>query len=328
MCIALISTAHPEYPLILIDNRDEYLNRPTAPASWWPCPNDDVLGGRDLLRAVHGTWLGITKFGRIAVLTNFREEGQITEGARSRGEMVKVFLTTSPDIEESTENFVKKLIEGEGVKGVGGFSLVCGEIGEPLAVVSNRTPDVDGVTWIAKTKGETVGLSNAAYGDRSWPKVTHGEKLMEKAISESAESNEGKNNFIDRLLEVLSTDTLPKREGKQVWESYVRQLRNSIFVPAIGGEGMDGMSADTVAAANRDTKAEVVEHLDMTRQKLGTSGVYGTQKQTVVLVDHGGQVTLVERTLYDDKGYSIPVGQGDRRFEFQLPKSDLYTSVH
>ncbi len=86
---------------------------------------------------------------------------------------------------------------------------------------------------------------------------------------------------------------------------------------------MDGMSADTVAAANRDTKAEVVEHLDKTRQKLGTTGVYGTQKQTIVLVDHGGVMTLVERSLYDDKGYPIAVGQGDRHFEFQLPESDL-----
>jgi len=245
------------------------------------------------------------------------------EGARSRGEMVKAFLTTPPEIEERTEDFVKRLIEGEGVKGVGGFSLVCGEVGEPLAVVSNRTPDVDGVTWIAKKTGETVGLSNAAYGDRSWPKVVHGEKLMEKAISESAKSYEGKHKLIDRLFEILRTDSLPKREGMEVWESYVRQLRNSIFVPAIGGEGMDGMSADTVAAANRDTKAEVVEHLDKTRQKLGTTGVYGTQKQTIVLVDHGGVMTLVERSLYDDKGYPIAVGQGDRHFEFQLPESDL-----
>ena len=64
--------------------------------------------------------------------------------------MVNAFLRAAPDTAESTEEFVKHLVSNEGVKGVGGFSLVCGKIGEPLAVVSNRTPDVEGVTWIGE----------------------------------------------------------------------------------------------------------------------------------------------------------------------------------
>lgn len=236
--------------------------------------------------------------------------------------MVKEFLTASSEIDQSTEDFVRNLTEGEGVKGVGGFSLVCGSIGESLAVVSNRTPDVNGVTWIAGKKDETVGLSNAAYGDRSWPKVVQGEKLLEKALLDSVESEEAKDRFISRLFQLLSTDTLPKRKSNQSWESYVRELRNSIFIPVIGGEGMDGMSADTVAAANSDTKAEIV---DKPHQKVGTTGLYGTQKQTVVLVDYEGLVTYVERTLYDDGGCLIPVGTGDRCFEVQLPVLDSHS---
>ncbi|TKA39155.1 hypothetical protein B0A49_13227, partial [Cryomyces minteri] len=123
MCIALITTAHPSYPLILINNRDEYLTRPTAPAAWWDEPHSHVLGGRDLQRDVRGTWLGITKQGRVAVLTNFREEGQNPSGVRSRGGIVNAFLTTPPDSQETTEQFAKRLVEEEGVKDVGGFSL-------------------------------------------------------------------------------------------------------------------------------------------------------------------------------------------------------------
>ena len=236
--------------------------------------------------------------------------------------MVNAFLTTSPTVDESTEDFVRNLTQGEGVKGVGGFSLVCGKIGEPLAIVSNRTPNVDGVTWIAGTRGETVGLSNAAYGDRSWSKVVHGEKLLANAIRDSVENKEAKDQLITRLFQLLSTDTLPKREANQSYETYVRQLRHSIFIPAIGGEGMDGMSADTVAASKRATKAEIVADEDEARQKLGTTGLYGTQKQTIVLVEHNGLVTYVERSLYDAAGSQIPIGSGDRFFQVQLPILD------
>lgn len=59
MCIVIVTTAHPDYPLILLNNRDEFLHRPTAPADWWDPPYDYVLGGRDLHRCEHGTWYAI-----------------------------------------------------------------------------------------------------------------------------------------------------------------------------------------------------------------------------------------------------------------------------
>lgn len=86
---------------------------------------------------------------------------------------------------------------------------------------------------------------------------------------------------------------------------------------------MDGMSADTVAAANSDNKADVV---DQPHQKEGNTGLFGTQKQTIVLVDYEGLVTYVERTLYGDRGCPIPVGTGDRIFEFQLPVLDSHST--
>ncbi|KAL8728342.1 MAG: hypothetical protein Q9166_005485 [cf. Caloplaca sp. 2 TL-2023] len=318
MCIALFSTAHLDYALILINNRDEYLNRPTAPAEWWYPPNDQILGGRDLLRPVQGTWLGITKQGRLAVLTNFRDEGQIVQEVRSRGAMVNTFLMQDKEVAEDTASFARDLVEGDGVTGIGGFSLVCGKIGQPLAVISNRTPSVDGLTWIVRERGETVGLSNAAFGDRSWPKVLEGEKMLRSAIEKSAAKKDTKEGLVEELMQLLSTDTLPRRKQAQGWESYVRELRNSIFIPTVGGEGTDDMSADEIAAGKTDEQVQVAEQADQTRHKEGLSGLYGTQKQTVVLVDHQGHVTFVERTLYDAAAQPIDGVDRDRWFEFEI----------
>ncbi len=324
MCIALISTAHPSYPLILINNRDEYLDRPTAPASFWPRPDDNVLAGRDLRRPIHGTWLGVTKEGRIAVLTNFRDEVEQVQAAKSRGLMVKAFLTVPPHTEEDTGHFLKTLIEKEGVQGMGGFSLVCGKLRrgpdglrEGLAVVSNRTPDVQGVTWIATSRNETHGLSNTAYGDRSWPKVLNGELLLEEAIQESVKNEEGEEDFVGRLFRILSTDTLPRKTKEEGWESYLRQLRKSIFIPAITNDGMESSSADSIAAAKSTQEVKLVES-QRDQQDLGAKVMYGTQKQTVVLVNGKGIMNFIERTLFDERGEPVKAGDGDRSFAFEI----------
>ena len=117
MCILLVTTLHPVYPYILLSNRDEFLSRPTARATWWSPRHSHVLGGRDLQRDVRGTWLGITRQGRIAVLTNFREEGEIVLSKRSRGELPKMFLEVPPDSSEAPEQFARRLVERGGTRG-------------------------------------------------------------------------------------------------------------------------------------------------------------------------------------------------------------------
>ena len=297
------------------ENGQEYLNRPTAPVAWWSSPNEHVLGGHDLLRNAHGTWLGVTKDGRIAVLTNFREQGDMAEGAVSRGAMVNAFLTQAPDAVEDTEKFVQKLIDGEGVRGVGGFSLLCGKMGQPLAVVSNRTPSIEGVTWIATGKGQTGGLSNAAYGDRSWPKVVQGEELLASATKMSIKRGDNKEQFIEEMMRILSTDTLPKRGENEGWDRYVMQLRNSIFIPVLGGEGRNGVKVDDIASSE---DRRCVGSPKPSSTGTAMSGVYGTQKQTVVLMDNDRRVTFVERTLYDDLARPTLEYGRDRVFEFDI----------
>lgn len=312
MCIALLSTAHPLYRLILIDNRDEYLNRPTASASWWPEPDSHVLGGRDLLRPVHGTWLGVTKQGRIAVLTNFREDGPPPQGKLSRGAIIRAFLT---DSHSSTEAFVKEMVESGVSRDAGGLSLACGNIGEPLAVVSNRAASASDVPWVCQETAQTVGLSNAAFGDHSWKKVADGERLLGEAIAESGNSGESEDDFIQRLIGLLSTDTLPRIDKGGSMETYINQLQNTIFVPALGQQ--ENLHADEIAAAPQKPKARVLTEED---HQLGVDGLYATQKQTIVLADHSCHVRFFERTLYDSNGKPVPVGKGDLNFKFEIEK--------
>jgi len=281
-------------------------------AHWWKSPHEHVLGGRDLHREVQGTWLGVTRDGRVAVLTNFRDDEHPPQGTRSRGAMVNAFLAEPPANALSTEDFVKKMITEDDVKGVGGFSLVCGRAGEPLAVVSNRTPTTECVPWIAGEPGQTAGLSNAAFGDRSWQKVLDGETLMNVAIAESVKEKLTEDHLIKKLLGVLSTDTLPRPEGNEKGEglkTYLRHLRNSIFIPPIGGKITESGNADEIAAAAvKDQPVTVDDHM---------SGVYGTHTQTVFLVTHDGHCTFFERSLFQ------PKGSEDRTFHFTIRTAEL-----
>lgn len=270
--------------------------------------------------------MGITKQGRVAVLTNYREAAPI--GNISRGAIVNDFLTEPPSPEggngtkegkeqRTTRAFVQDMINSQMATKAGGFSLVCGRVGEPLAIISNRMADnIDATTWIASTRGETVGLSNTFLKDRTWPKIVNGEILMKSAIDahiasyphhhhhQHTWSAGAEDDLIRRLFSVLSTDTMPRLSNTEpIKEQYMDQLQESIFIPLLGDRAQFEAEADQLA-------------------KMGlagyTSGLYGTQKQTVLLVDHAGRVKYVERSLYDEHVHPIPLGQGDRVFEFVI----------
>lgn len=253
------------------------------------------------------------------MLTNYREEGEaIIEGARSRGLIPNAWLKSDPAARETSEDFARHMIEEDGVKGVGGFSLCYGFVqdvvkagkgeGKGVFIVSNRTPDVEGVIRILGQEGETHALSNAAYGDRSWPKVVNGEAWTQKAIQESVAANETRDQLVRRLLVLLSTDTMPSQKENEEWDMYLNQLRHSIFVPAIGRDHLEEhkMPAHEVG--------DVVKH----KATDATSGCYGTQKNIVMLVDRQGKAYYLERTLYDGDAKPIEKGQGDRIFEYQI----------
>lgn len=339
MCILLVSTAHPAYALVVIDNRDEFILRPTSRPHWWHANKQEILSARDLQREEQGTWLGITKHGNFAALTNYREtDSSDTEhpvqGSRSRGGMVTAWLTSHES--EDTGAFVERLLEGEGVKDVGGFSLLCGKLRKrkeggqnevtPLAIVSNRCGAAEEVPWIAENRGEVYGLSNTSYTDPvAWPKVELGKEKLSQTIEESVKESLGKDEFVQKLFDILDTDTLPPANG-QSFDKLIFQLRKSIFIPSIGGEdaAVTIPDTDTSATNHADNKlSNAVENLEAAETPSVASppimsGIYGTQRQTIMLVDWDGKVSFIERSLWDDCGKPIPRGEGDMEFEFQI----------
>lgn len=90
MCVvALALGRHPQYPLILIGNRDEFHARPAAPIAHWT-DGSGIMAGRDLQAG--GTWLGVhPASGRVVVVTNVRGSMPDPDKA-SRGALVTQML--------------------------------------------------------------------------------------------------------------------------------------------------------------------------------------------------------------------------------------------
>lgn len=376
MCIVLLTTAHPSYALIVIDNRDEFILRPTSRPHWWTSvpekvpyvaksngaaaanngdlvngdhsdqgtqqhsdlrETQEVLSSRDLQRAEHGTWLGVTKDGNMAVLTNYRETDtndstRPVHAARSRGGMVTAWLGASP--REEVSEFVSRMLDG-GVGNVGGFSLICGKLRqkrhadggqmalEPLAIISNRSEGVDKVPWICEERNQVYGLSNTCYGDPdTWPKVETGKRLLSEAVEKAVDRDMDEEGLMDELFKILDTDTLPLKSG-MAFEDCISSLKHSIFIPPIGDEHHKEAMEKARAKGKIQQFDEATEELRREERPDETSngfetGMYGTQRQTVILVDWDGNVTFMERALWSIHGHPIERPKGDMTFRFKI----------
>lgn len=90
MCLIVLAWhAHPDHPLIVAANRDEFHGRPAAPAAFWK-DEPGILAGRDL--EAGGTWMGVSRSGRFAAVTNYRG-GRDPDAKESRGVLVSGFLS-------------------------------------------------------------------------------------------------------------------------------------------------------------------------------------------------------------------------------------------
>ena len=162
MCLLLLAyKTHPNYPLVLAANRDEAYRRPTAYAAFWQ-DHPHIYGGRDLEHG--GTWLGITRGGRIAAVTNFRDGYAPKNGTRSRGELVRNYLRGT----QPAPDYINRVSREANV--YNGFNLIAGDL-EDLYYYSNRGNHVT-----ALTPG-IHGLSNHLL-NTPWPKVERGRKVL------------------------------------------------------------------------------------------------------------------------------------------------------
>lgn len=117
MCLLVLAyKMSASVPCLLVGNRDEMHARPSAPLEWWE--GSDIAAGRDLVAG--GTWLGVNRAGRFAVVTNFPSIAA-PPGAPSRGGLVPGFLASaSPPLEYLSE------VALAGAR-YAGFTLVVGD---------------------------------------------------------------------------------------------------------------------------------------------------------------------------------------------------------
>lgn len=190
MCLILWAyRVHPRYELVMAANRDEYYARPTAPMGFWEdAPN--LLAGRDLKEG--GTWMGISRNGRYAAVTNYRDPKSFRPDAFSRGFLVSDYLKGK----DSPRDYLARLAPQAG--NYNGFSLLVGDA-EDLFFLSNR-----GEPPQALSPG-IYGLSNDLL-NAPWPKVKRGRQTLADLLAEDSGPTP------DALLALLEDRTRPADE--------------------------------------------------------------------------------------------------------------------
>lgn len=234
MCIILFSyNHHPKYRFIVAANRDEVYNRPTEPASFWK-DQPGILAGRDLEQL--GTWMGITRTGRLAALTNIRKIPSHRKDMRSRGELVSGFLSSeiSPSaylshVKERRDQYL-------------GFNLLVADK-EALFYYNSDADQVEEVS------PGIHGLSNAEL-DTPWPKVERGKQFLE-ACTDTLDLDQ------ERLFELLSDDVmaqdhhLPDTGAGIEWE----RILSPVFISSPNY----GTRSSTVLTVTYENQVEFIE---------------------------------------------------------------------
>jgi uncharacterized protein with NRDE domain len=176
MCLVLIAwRADRQSPLLLAANRDEFHARPTLRANWWP-DHPQILAGRDL--DAGGTWLGLTRTGRFAALTNYRDPQRRRTpapgvAAPSRGALVASLLESDASVAESL-TYLREVAAN-----YNGFNVIFSD-GERLAIYESTRGD-------GRELGPGIyGLSNHLL-DTPWPKVQNAKSRLQAALLDTTD---------------------------------------------------------------------------------------------------------------------------------------------
>ena len=224
MClIAIAWQAHPDFPLVVAANRDEWRDRPAAPAHWWP-DHPDLLAGRDLQAG--GTWLGITRGRRFAAVTNFRDPSDRRTSALSRGTLVTAFLLD----DEAPAAFLARLAGS--ASHYNGFNLLVGD-GDTLLYFGSREGEVRAV------EPGVHALSNHLL-DEPWPKVQRARAALGESLGDG-----------DEPLFAMLSDAAPAPDS-QLPDTVVGLERERMLSPILIAGPDYGTRASTVLRAGRD----------------------------------------------------------------------------
>lgn len=249
MCLIVLAWQHhPRYRLVVAANRDEFYARPTAPAGWW-ADAPRVLAGRDLREG--GTWMGVTKDGRFAAVTNVREPAAYQAGAPSRGHLVGNFLVSrAPSL-----GYAAGLMPL--APRFNGFNLLVCD-GAALVWLSNRAAG-------ARTLPPGVfGVSNALL-DTPWPKVVMGKEDLRRALDGPDDELES------RLFESLARRD-PAPDG-EVPRTGVGDERERALSSAFIATPEYGTRCSTVLLIANDGEVSLTERTTTLPAAEGWSGV-------------------------------------------------------
>jgi len=234
MCLIIFAyNVHPSYRLILAANRDEFYQRPSAPADFWE-DRPHVLAGRDLKEG--GTWLGVTKQGKFAAITNYRDPSAFKSHALSRGVLVSSYISGKQSSADYLEEITPQADK------YNGFNLILGE-DRDIFVFSNRGGK-------QKLKPGIYGLSNHLL-NTPWPKVSRGKKILKAALDKKGAELE------EALFDMLADRHIPPDNKLPVtgigleWE----RVLSSIFIASPGY----GTRSSTILLIGKNNRIKFVE---------------------------------------------------------------------
>ena len=234
MCLIIFAyNVHPSYRLILAANRDEFYERPSAPADFWE-DKPQVLAGRDLKEG--GTWLGVTKQGKFAAITNYRDPSAFKSNALSRGVLVSRYISGKQSSADYLEEITPQADK------YNGYNLILGE-DRDIFVFSNRGEK-------QKIKPGIHGLSNHLL-NTPWPKVSRGKKLLKAALDKKGVELE--EALFDMLADryIPPDSKLPETGIGLEWE----RVLSSIFIASPGY----GTRSSTILLIGKNNYVKFVE---------------------------------------------------------------------
>ena len=183
MCLIVLAwRVHPEYPLIVAANRDEFHARPAAPAAFWE-DHPALLAGRDL--EARGTWMGVSRSRKFAAVTNYRGAKE-PRAVESRGALVSRFLSNGSKPGEYIESLKAGLYSGFNLLATDGAELwwTSNRDGAPrrldpgiygLGNTLLDAPEVDGIKQAFATELSPAPAVESLFGLLETAKIVHPE---------------------------------------------------------------------------------------------------------------------------------------------------------
>ncbi len=247
MClVAFALDQHARFPFVLAANRDEFFDRQAARLGWWQPDGGGpaILGGRDL--SAGGTWLGLTAYGRLGLVTNIRNPADNDPVAPSRGDIVPQWLRG--DVGMAT------LWPRLAMSGYNGFNMIALDFAQAECFwINNRR------LYPERLQKGIFGLSNAQL-NTPWPKVQQLKAQLKSALATQTEVDAMAMRLMDALANpAQAADShLPHTGVPLEWE----RLLSSCFIRS--PDGSYGTRCSTIVITERQHKRLVTHVFERT----------------------------------------------------------------